>query len=421
MNETKALKQAQDIALLRFSLIAPIIQGALAGESIAAYCRRIAASPVRRPDGTEFRYAPTTLEKWTADYRKSGLEALMPKERSDKGSVRALSAECIEAIFGIKEKYPRLGAAQIHQRLLADGLITGQVSVRTVQRFVKQQGLKGARGGAVKDRKAFEEAYFGAMWMADTCYFPYITEDGVARRTYLIAIVDDHSRLAVGATLYYGDTACNFQKTLKRAVATYGIPNKLYCDHGPSYQNSQLPFICAAMGTALIHAPVRDGAAKGKIERMFGTFKTRWLHGLDTAKLLSLEEFNRALADYVRIHNTTVNSGTGQTPMDRFMATRQRIKTPQSHAWLDECFMNRVRRKVRNDATLSIQKIQFDAPMHFMGQTVEIRFLPDRMEEAYIFDNGQRFPLKPTDKQANAHVKRRMELAVDYSRANGEA
>jgi transposase InsO family protein len=361
------------------------------------------------------------LEKWAAEYKKSGLEALMPKERSDKGSVRALSAECMDAIFHIKEKYPRLGATHIHQRLLADGLITGHVSARTIQRFVKRQGLKGAQGIAGKERKAFEEAYFGAMWMADTCYFPYITEGGAARRTYLIAIIDDHSRLVVGATLYYGDTAYNFQKTLKRAVATYGIPNKLYVDHGPSYQNSQLPFICAGIGTALIHAPVRDGAAKGKVERTFSTFKTRWLHGLDTAKLTSLEEFNRELAEYVRAHNTTVNSATGQTPMDRFLATRERSKQPQSSAWLDECFMNRERRKVRNDATVSIHKIQFDAPMQFIGQTVEIRFLPDRMEDAYIFDAGQHYPLKPTDKQANVRVKRKNGLTVDYSKANGEA
>ena len=30
----------------------------------------------------------------------------------------------------------------------------------------------------MRDRKAFEEDAFGRMWQADTCYFPYITEDG---------------------------------------------------------------------------------------------------------------------------------------------------------------------------------------------------------------------------------------------------
>jgi hypothetical protein len=78
--------------------------------------------------------------------------------------------------------------------------------------------------------------------------------------------------------------------------------------------------------------------------------------------------------------------------------------------------MNRIRRKVRNDATLSLLNIQFDAPMQFIRQTVEVRFLPDRLSEAYIYDNGGHFPLKVTDKQANSRAKREEWPSVDYSR-----
>jgi hypothetical protein len=78
--------------------------------------------------------------------------------------------------------------------------------------------------------------------------------------------------------------------------------------------------------------------------------------------------------------------------------------------------MNRVRRKVKNDSTLSLQNIQFDAPMQFMRQTVEVRFLPDRLSEAYILDGGARYPLKMTDRQANSRAKRKTLPTVDYSR-----
>ena len=222
--------------------------------------------------------------------------------------------------------------------------------------------------------------------------------------------------MIVGARLFFEDNAYNFQKLLKDAVATHGIPNKIYCDHGASYENSQLSFICGSIGTVLIHAPVRDGAAKAKVERMFGVLKQRWLHGLDTGQIRSIDEFNRVLTEAVRKHNLTVNSSTGQTPMDRFLATRGRIRIPKSEEWMDECFMNRILRKVKNDATLSLQKIQFDAPMQFIRQTVEVRFLPDRLCDAYIFDNGKRFPLKLTDKQANSKVKREGWPTVDYSK-----
>jgi len=408
----------RELAYFRFALIAPVIQGTFPDESVAAYCRRVTEKPIARPDGVMFAYSPGTLEKWITGYRSGGMEALMPKARSDKGGIKAISDECVLEIYRIKEKFPRLDAVQIHVRLVEQGYLPASVSPRTIQRFLKANGLKNApSSGPLKDRKAFEEPFFGAMWQADTCYFPYIPDyDRKRRRTYLIAIVDDHSRMIVGAKLFFEDNAYNFQRVFKDAVATFGIPNKLYVDHGPSYENSQLSYICGSIGTVLIHAPLRDGAAKGKCERMFGVLKSRWLNGLDTAQIHSLDEFNRELAEAVRKHNLTVNSSTGRSPMDRFLAAKGRIRIPESDQWLDESFMNRIRRKVRNDSTLSVQNTQFDAPMQFMRQNVEVRFLPGRLSDAYIFDDGAHYPLKLTDKQANSRAARDKWPTVDYSK-----
>jgi len=417
MEKTNKSGHGREMAYFRFALIAPVIQGTFPDASVAAYCRRVTANPIARPDGALFQYSPKSLEKWVTLYKAGGMDALMPQERSDKGSVKCLSDECILEIYRLKEKFPRLDAVQLHIRLVQDGLIPQTVSARTIQRFIKAKGLKQpAAPGPLKDRKAFEEPFFGAMWQADTCYFPYIPDSsGNRQRTYLIAIVDDHTRMIVGARLFFEDNAYNFQKVLKSAAATHGIPNKLYCDHGASYENSQLSFICGSIGTVLIHAPVRDGAAKAKIERTFGVLKSRRLAGIDANQIRSLDEFNRELAETVRRHNLTVNSSTGQAPMDRFLATRGRIRPPESGEWLDECFMNRERRKVKNDSTLSLQGMQFDAPMQFMRQSVEVRFLPDSPDDAYIFENGARYPLKLTDKQANSKVKRKDWPTVDYS------
>lgn len=408
----------RELAYFRFALIAPVIQGTFTDASISAYCRRVTEEPVTRPDGTIFQYKPATLERWVTLYKSGGMEALVPRDRSDKGSVRVISDECISEIYSLKERFPRIDALQIHNRLVSDGLISATVSPRTIQRFIKVNNLRNpAASGPFKDRKAFEEPYFGAMWQADSCYFPYIRDaGGKQQRTYLMLMVDDHSRLIVGARLFFEDNAYNFQKLFRDAVATAGIPQKLYCDHGSAFENSQLSYICGAIGTILLHAPVRDGAAKAKCERAFGVLKSRWLYGLDIGQIRSLEEFNCELTEAVRKHNLSINSSTGQTPMERFLTTRGHIRLPESEEWLRECFMNRAVRKVRNDSTLSIQKIQFDAPMQFIRQTVEVRFLPDRISEAYIFENGAHYPLKLTNKQANSQAKRESWPTVDYSK-----
>ena len=409
-----------DIAHFRFALIAPVIQGTFFEPSASAYYRKVTENPLTLPDGSIFSYNPKTLEKWTVYYRKGGMEALMPNTRSDKGSSRALKDTAIEEIFRLKENFPKLNATQIYFRLVEEGFIPSTVSVASVQRFIKKHDLKSARNPHVKDRKAFEAPFFGSLWQADTCYLPYISEDGKARRTYLIMIVDDHSRMIVGGRIFYADTAYNFQRVFKQAISTYGIPHKLYVDNGSVYANNQLAFICGSIGTIKIQTPVRDGASKGKVERAFRTLKNRWLHGLDIASVTSLEQFNALLADYIRVHNTTLHSSIHCTPMERFMASKAHISMPKSSEWLDECFHNRITRKVNNDSCVSINKVAYDAPQQFIGMKVDVRFLPDRMEEAFILYEGKHYPLNSTDKVANSMAKRNNNFdPLDYSKRGG--
>ena len=405
-----------ETAHFRFALIAPVIQGLFPDASANAYYHRITENPIVKPDGSSFAYRPKTLEKWTNQYKNGGMDALLPKERSDKGSTRVLNDTAIEEIYRLKEKYQRLNATQIYQLLVRDAHIPASVSVAAVQRFVRKHDLKSARNPNVKDRKAFEEASFGRLWQADTCFLPHVKENGKSRRTYLIMILDDHSRLITGGQIFYNDNAYNFQTVFKRAVATYGIPDKLYTDSGAPYRNAQLTFICGSIGCVEIHAPVRDGASKGKIERSFRTMRDRWLNSLDASQIQSLEEFNELLSEYIYQYNTTEHSSIKESPLDRFLRSKDGIRAPKSQDWLDECFHNRVTRKVNNDSCVSIDGALYDAPQQFIGMKVDIRFLPTNMEDAYILYEGVHYPIPLTDKVANSRVKRNNLPSIDYSK-----
>lgn len=420
MNTQNNLSLAVQTAQFRFALIAPVIQGLFPDASKTAYYKRVTQNPLTLPDGTTCKYNYKTLEKWGSQYNLHGMDALMPRNRSDQGASRALPDTAIEEIYRLKETFPRLNATQIYHHLVQDAFLPTSVSVAAVQRFVKKNDLKSARNPNLRDRKAFEEDAFGKMWQADTCYLPYILEDGKSRRTYCLMIIDDHSRMIVGGRLFYNDNAANFQKVLKDAVATYGIPNKLYVDNGCSYANEQLSLICGTIGTVLLHTKIRDGASKGKIERNFRTLKERWLYSIDTSKITSLNAFNSMLFDYMRQHNLTVHSGTKQTPLERYQATQSHIRPVVSSQWLDESFFNRIYRKVNNDATISINSISYDAPMQFIGAKVEIRYLPDDLSTAFILYDGQHFPLVQTDKTANCKAKRQNTRSLDYSKLGGE-
>lgn len=419
--DTETMKHNAEVAQFRFALIAPVIQGLYPDASATAYYKRVTASPLTLPDGSTVTYSYKTLEKWKSQYSIGGLDALMPGTRSDKGIPRVLTEDAIAEIYRIKEEHPRMNATQIYTHLVRESFIPATVSVDSVQRFIRHNDLKSARDPNLRDRKAFEEDEFGKIWQADTCYLPHITEDGTSRRVYCIMIIDDHSRLLAGGELFYNDNACNFQKVLKDAIATYGIPDKLYVDNGCSYSNAQLSMICVSLGILLLHTRVRDGASKGKVERHFRTLKERWLYTLDINKITSLSQFNGMLKDYMRDYNTTFHRGIDTIPLERYQASKDHPRKPESRQWLDDCFYNRITRKVRKDSTISIDRVCYDVPMQFISAKVEVRYLPDDMTSAYILFDGEKFPIRQTSRNDNCHTRRNNPPAIDYSKAGGES
>lgn len=419
--DTETIKHDAEVAQFRFALIAPVIQGLYPDASATAYYKRVTASPLTLPDGSSVTYSYKTLEKWKSLYTIGGLDALLPNVRSDKGISRSLNEDAIAEIYRIKEEHPRMNATQIYEHLVRESFIPANVSVDSVQRFIRRNDLKSARDPNLRDRKAYEEDEFGKIWQADTCYLPYITEDGKSRRVYCIMIIDDHSRLLVGGELFYHDNACNFQKVLKNAIAAYGIPDKLYVDNGCSYSNEQLSMICVSLGILLLHTRVRDGASKGKVERHFRTLKERWLYTLDIAAISSLAQFNGLLRDYIRSYNTTFHRGINGVPLNRYETSKTHPRKPESRQWLDDCFYNRITRKVRKDSTVTIDGVCYDVPMQFISAKVDIRFQPDDMTSAFILFDDQKFPIRQTNRNENCHTKRNNLPGIDYSKAGGES
>lgn len=391
-----------DIAYFRFGAIAPVIQGTFPDASEAAYYRRVSQEPLTLPDGAKYKYSPDTLEKWTSLYRSEGMDGLMPKKRKDKGVSRTIDEEAEAEIDRFLLLYPHASGVAVHAHLIENGFLPAVVSVRAVQRFLKEKNMHQPREVVVRERRAFEMERFGQMWQADTAYLPNIVgADGKSRRTYVIMIIDDHSRMIVGGEIFYHDNALNYQKVLKDAIASYGIPDKLLMDNGSSYKNSQLKFILGNLGIKEKHARVRDGASKGKVERNFRSLRSRWLATLDLSKIHSLEQFNDLLKEYIELHNKTFHTGINARPMDRYLKTRNYIRIPKSREWLEEAFYNRDERKVRADSVIKINNDEYDVPAQFAGCWVEVRFNPSHMEDAYILYNGEQFPITLTDRVKN--------------------
>ena len=104
-------EKQQEIALMRYGAIAPIIAGLDERyPSKTAFYTEISAKGLMGPDGKLHHYAPATIEKWYLDYQNHGFEGLVPKGRSDAGMSRKLDEELQERIRYFKTNYPRMSA-----------------------------------------------------------------------------------------------------------------------------------------------------------------------------------------------------------------------------------------------------------------------------------------------------------------------
>lgn len=223
----------QQIALMRYSAIAPLIIGAQDDlPSLSAYFRDTSARGIKSPDGTIRHYAPATIENWYYAYKKEGFDALIPAGRSDCGVSRKIDDNLKEQISYLKHTYPRISAAAIFKQLQDNGSIrSGQLSESTVCRFVSQLSLQ-ERLTSNQDMRRYERPHINEVWCGDSSVGPYLkTPDGRKHRVYVIALIDDASRFILAADVFFNDTFVNLMSVMKSAVSKYGKPKMFNFDY----------------------------------------------------------------------------------------------------------------------------------------------------------------------------------------------
>ena len=255
------------IALMRYSAIAPLIPGLPEGyRNLADYLEKTSQKGLLHPDGEVRNYAPKTLYKWYFSYQKEGFDALLPAGRNDCGRSRKLDDDLKEKISYLKGRYPRMGAAAIFRQLKEDGSIKGgEVSESTVNRYVNRLALE-AGSTPVQDMRRYERPHVNEVWCGDSSVGPYLrTADGRKRRVYVIALIDDASRLVTGAGVFFEDTFVNLMSVMKSAVAKYGVPRMFNFDNGSAYKNKQMELLAARIGTTINYCKPYTPTAKAKV------------------------------------------------------------------------------------------------------------------------------------------------------------
>lgn len=360
-------------------------------------------------------YKVPTLERWYYQYRRNGFEQLHNQRRSDKGQVRRLSPEAIEALLSMRRTQPDLYVATLLRQLERQGTIEqGSVSLTTIYRALRANGLDKASmkaAGAQGPTKAFEVSWANQLWMTDGMWGPSlpIEEGGKPIRTHLLALIDDCSRLCPHGQYYPGEKIECFLDLFKHALRSRGIPEKLYTDNGALFRSDHLRSVCANFGIRLIHAKPYHAWSKGKIERFFRTVQSDFEQSLVFEPVKDLAELNMRFWQWMErdYHQRVHRALDGKSPQERFLARSEGLRSIPVGMDVDGLFLKRTNRRVRRDATISLNGRMFEVPVSLRGRKVEVRFDPFTYERMELYVEEKKVgDATPLDKEVNSRTYR---------------
>jgi transposase len=202
-------------------------------------------------------------------------------------------------------------------------------------------------------------AHCGSLVQMDGSHHPWFEDRGP--QSVLMAYIDDATGRVSGRFYEYEGTVPAME-SFKLYVLKYGLPMAIYADKHSTYKSPSEPTIeeqlegiepmsqfergLHDLGVKMIHA--HSPQAKGRIERLFGTFQDRLVKEMKLADICSIQEANAFLETYLPIYNAKFNvKSREEADLHRWGLTPTQ---------LDQALCIKTRRTLRNDFTVSYNK-----------------------------------------------------------------
>jgi putative transposase len=405
----------KQIAAFRFGVICDLVNGAgLDPGEQERLIREKCARKWQIPFSEKTCISRSTLLRWVSLYRgsKGKLESLYPHGRCDQGESRAIDEDTCLALVELRKQLPKVPIKYLIREMEQRRLTAcGQLKPSTVYRFLHTHDLM-SPADIAQDRRKFEAELPNDLWQSDVMHGPKVEVEGKHRKTYLIAMLDDHSRLITHGEFYLSERLDSYLNALQQALSKRGLPRKLYVDNGAAFRSRHLEHVTASLGIALIHSRPYTPQGRGKIERFFRFVRGDFLLGFTGRTLKDLNEaFDLWLNE---LYHQRIHSATSQTPFKRFTSNLQCLRA--APADLLDHFRQTARRRVAKDRTVVLNGRLYEAPVALIGRQVELLYHaadPHRVE--IRFAQKSYGIVSPVNLYVNCRVKRDRNSNIDLS------
>ncbi len=378
-------ERARDVALFRYALIRQAADASLSTRARGALVRGLAGVEHTGPFGDKVVVSRSSLDRWIRAWRAGGFDALLP---SAQHAEPATPARVLELAAALKREVPGRTAAQV-AAILGEHGTTVVPSARTLQRhFARLELNTRPDGSPPKGFGRFEASAVNERWTGDALHGPVIG----GRKTYLMAFIDDHSRVLTGYRWGHSEDMLALAAALRAGLASRGLPQVVYLDNGAAMVSGQLLRAMAVLGIRLTHSRPGQPQGRGKIERFFRTVRDQFLIELTVPgvaeKVTDLATLNELFTAWVEtVYHHRVHSETDQSPLARFSTAESPVlPTP---AQLHQAFLWSEYRLVTKTATVSLHGNTYQVEPALIGRRVELVFDPFDLADIAVRYTGR--------------------------------
>jgi len=394
------------IAVFRFGVIADFVgtRQLNRGET-ERLIREKCAQKWQIPGSSRTSISESAIKEWIARYKASGnkLESLCPRDRSDLGKPRAIPEETAAGLISLRKEMPGIPLTALMKEARERRIILpGQsVTYAALYRLIKAEGLLGMPG-ASGDHRRFEAQYPNDLWQSDVMHGPYVLVEGKKRKTYLIAFIDDMSRLVPYGSFCLHERLEHFLNAFYKALQMRGVPRKLYVDNGSAFRSHHLEHVCASLGIVLLHTQPYQPEGRGKIERWFRNVRDGFL-SVQSAE--TLDELNAAFRVWVQQYNETPHRIIKDSPIRRFAKNIECVRPAPKD--LSDYFRKASKRTVARDRTVSLGGRLYEVPVELVGKKVTLLHHDADPARVEITFGGKTYGFATVlDVQVNCRIRR---------------
>ena len=252
-----------------------------------------------------------------AAYRKKGVKAVAHGNRGRRPPNAATEELRDKVRVLARERYGGFNHSHLTEMLTdREGITLSRASVR---RILVEAGMRSPRKRRPPKHRSRRERYpcEGMMLQVDGSHHDWL--EGRGPKLTLIGAIDDATGKVPYALFRKQEDAQGYFLLMRQVVRDYGIPMAVYHDSHSIFRRNdkeaetieeqlegrrrptQFGRLLEELGVTSITAG--SPQAKGRIERVWGTFQDRLISELRLANACTLEEANKVLWDFLRRYN----------------------------------------------------------------------------------------------------------------------